>query len=315
MKLSGLGEFGLIGWIREQFAAIPTHGCEGIGDDCAVLPFNEHESLVVTTDLLVEDIHFLRTKTPPKDLGYKSLAVNLSDVAAMGATPIASFLSIALPQNCSAEWIETFMEGYRELSAQFGVPLLGGDTTSSKDRITISVTAMGKVTTSCIKRRGDAQVDDVIFVTGELGASAQGLQDLLAEKTDSSFISLHNCPKPFIKEGIWLSKKTSVHAMMDVSDGIASDLGHILRASGCGAEVSVDMIPTNTSVELAVTGGEDYCLLFTANATDALVLQQEYLKTFGTPLYPIGKISAGDQIIWKDHGNVIYPQWKGFTHF
>ena len=174
---------------------------------------------------------------------------------------------------------------------------------------------MGKVATSCIKHRGDARVDDVIFVTGELGASAQGLHDLLADKTDSSFISLHNRPKPFIKEGIWLSEQTSVHAMMDVSDGVASDLGHILRASGCGAEVSVDMIPTNTSVELAVTGGEDYCLLFTANATDALVLQQEYLKTFGTPLYPIGKIIAGDQIIWKDHGNVIHPQWKGFTHF
>lgn len=315
MKLSGLGEFGLIGWIRKQFASIPTHGCEGIGDDCAVLPLNDQESLVVTTDLLVEDVHFLRTKTPPKDLGYKSLAVNLSDVAAMGATPFASFLSIALPQNCSAEWIETFMEGYRELSAQFGVPLLGGDTTSSKDRITISVTAMGKVPNSCIKHRGDARVGDVIFVTGELGASAQGLQDLLSNRLDSSFIASHNRPKPFINEGIWLGEQSTVHAMMDVSDGIASDLGHILHASGCGAEVLVDMMPTNTTVELAVTGGEDYCLLFTADAAEASVLQANYQQTFGTPLYPIGKTIAGDRIVWMENEAVIHPQWKGFTHF
>ena len=314
MDLSGLGEFGLIELIRERFASIPSHGCEGIGDDCAVLPLNTTESMVVTTDLLVEDIHFLRDRITPEQLGRKSLAVNLSDVAAMGAAPVASFLSLSLPPGVTGVWIDAFLAGYHALSTQFGVPLLGGDTTSARDRLTVSVTAIGRAENTHLKRRGDAKPGDRIFVTGYLGDSAQGLQDMLSGR-DTPFIALHNKPEPFVNEGIWLGGRNEVHAMMDISDGIASDLLHILQMSGVGAEVSLDMIPTNTPIELAVAGGEDYKLLLTADVSAAARLTEDYKAKFGEPLYEIGRIVAGEEIRWLDCGNPVLLEYEGFAHF
>lgn len=314
MDLSGLGEFGLIELIRERFASIPSHGCEGIGDDCAVLPLNTTESMVVTTDLLVEDIHFLRDRITPEQLGRKSLAVNLSDVAAMGAAPVASFLSLSLPPGVTGVWIDAFLAGYHALSTQFGVPLLGGDTTSARDRLTVSVTAIGRAENTHLKRRGDAKPGDRIFVTGYLGDSAQGLQDMLSGR-DTPFIALHNKPEPFVNEGIWLGGRNEVHAMMDISDGIASDLLHILQMSGVGAEVSLDMIPTNTPIELAVAGGEDYKLLLTVDVGAAARLAEDYKAKFGEPLYEIGRIVAGEEIRWLDCGNPVLLECEGFAHF
>ena len=314
MDLSGLGEFGLIELIRERFASIPSHGCEGIGDDCAVLPLNTTESMVVTTDLLVEDIHFLRDRITPEQLGRKSLAVNLSDVAAMGAAPVASFLSLSLPPGVTGVWIDAFLAGYHALSTQFGVPLLGGDTTSARDRLTVSVTAIGRAENTHLKRRGDAKPGDRIFVTGYLGDSAQGLQDMLSGR-DTPFIALHNKPEPFVNEGIWLGGRNEVHAMMDISDGIASDLLHILQMSGVGAEVSLDMIPTNTPIELAVAGGEDYKLLLTADVGAAARLAEDYKAKFGEPLYEIGRIVAGEESRWLDRGNPVLLECEGFAHF
>ena len=314
MDLSGLGEFGLIELIRERFASIPSHGCEGIGDDCAVLPLNTTESMVVTTDLLVEDIHFLRDRITPEQLGRKSLAVNLSDVAAMGAAPVASFLSLSLPPGVTGVWIDAFLAGYHALSTQFGVPLLGGDTTSARDRLTVSVTAIGRAENTHLKRRGDVKPGDRIFVTGYLGDSAQGLQDMLSGR-DTPFIALHNKPEPFVNEGIWLGGRNEVHAMMDISDGIASDLMHILQMSGVGAEVSLDMIPTNTPIELAVAGGEDYKLLLTADVGAAARLAEDYKAKFGEPLYEIGRIVAGEEIRWLDRGNPVLLECEGFAHF
>lgn len=314
MDLSGLGEFGLIGLIRERFASIPSHGCEGIGDDCAVLPLNTTESMVVTTDLLVEDIHFLRDRITPEQLGRKSLAVNLSDVAAMGGCPgrIVSLFVIAAGCDRSVD---------RRVFSRLSRPLdpvrraaVGGDTTSARDRLTVSVTAIGRAENTHLKRRGDAKPGDRIFVTGYLGDSAQGLQDMLSGR-DTPFIALHNKPEPFVNEGIWLGGRNEVHAMMDISDGIASDLLHILQMSGVGAEVSLDMIPTNTPIELAVAGGEDYKLLLTADVGAAARLAEDYKAKFGEPLYEIGRIVAGEEIRWLDCGNPVLLECEGFAHF
>ncbi len=314
MGTSKPGEFELIRMIQERFASILSNGCDGIGDDGAILPINAQESIAITTDLLAEKVHFIRDKITPEQLGYKSLAVNLSDIAAMGAHPVASFLSLSLPPNVTGEWIDLFLAGYHRLSSQFGVPLLGGDTTSAKEWITISVTAVGRAANTHFKRRRDAKPGDKIFVTGFLGDSAQGLKDLLSGR-DTSFVTLHNEPKPFVNEGIWLGGRSEVHAMMDISDGIASDLQHILRASEVGAEVSLDMIPTNVSMELAITGGEDYKLLLTVDADEAERLTEAYKTEFREPLYEIGKITMDDGLRWLDHGNPVSRDWKGFTHF
>ena len=149
-------EFGFIDHIKELFAALPDNGFEGIGDDCAVLPVGEGESLVFTTDMLAEGVHFLRPATSPRELGRKSLAVNLSDVASMGARPVGTLLSLSLPADTAGTWAEEFMLGYRELSEAFGVTLAGGDTTRSAAGITINVTAIGRIADAHIKRRSGA---------------------------------------------------------------------------------------------------------------------------------------------------------------
>lgn len=292
--------------------------CEGIGDDCAVIPISADESMVVTTDMLVEDVHFLRGGTTAFLLGRKALAVNLSDVAAIGARPFASFLSVSLPEGTAGRWADEFMEGYHSVSARYGVALLGGDTTFSPDRIVISVTAMGRVANGNIKRRSAAIVGDKILVSGNLGGSSQGLIDIIAGRTDTPAVHLHNDPAPQVEEGLWLGGQPGVHAMIDLSDGLASDLLHILEESGAGAAVAVENIPreAGVTVEQAVAGGEDYKLLFTADPAEAERICAEFRQRFGYTPAEIGTITAGKPLIaWTENGRAISPSWKGYTHF
>ena len=325
------GEFGWIEQIQKQFASLVPTGMEGIGDDCAVIPISGGESLVVTTDMLVEDVHFVLDKIPPVDLGYKSLAVNLSDVAAMGATPIGSFLSIGLPGHLDGDWRDAFLSGYRMLSKKFNVPLLGGDTTAS-ERLVINVTAIGKVPNANIKRRSAAKPGDLICVVGNLGNSVAGLK-LLLNKTDytvaeNSLIYAHYHPEPFVKEGAWLGAQEGVHAMMDVSDGIASDLVHILEASRVSAHVELTQLPISNALEnvceanswnaleLAASGGEDYTLLLTVGVQEIADVNREFYALFGRELEIIGQIENGTpQIEWLHHCEAVDVDWKGFSHF
>ena len=309
-------EFGFIDHIRRRFADLPDQGFEGIGDDCAVLPLGG-EALVFTSDLLTEGVHFLRHATSARELGGKSLAVNLSDVAAMGARPVATLLSIALPPDASGVWAEEFMEGYRELSARFGTPLVGGDTTRSESGVTINVTAIGRSPLTHLKRRRDARPGDALFVAGELGASGAGLRDLLAGHPDTPPARIHRNPQPQVDEGIWLGARSEVHAMMDLSDGLASDLRHILDESDCGAEVELERIPVAAGADLrtAACGGEDYKLLFTAAPTAGRQLEEEVLARFGTPLHRIGRITERAGLTWLQAGSPVQLDWQGFTHY
>ena len=319
MQLKEWGEFGLIDRIRTLFGDLGSTvfpDAEGIGDDCAILPAGDGTAWVITTDMLIEGVHFLYDAITPHELGHKTLAVNLSDIAAMGAEPVGSFLSIALPEKTTTEWMTGFLEGYKALSARYDLPLLGGDTTSSLRDVAISVTAIGRAPLDRIKRRNAAQPGDLIFVTGPLGDSAEGLADVLAGHPDTPAAHLHHMPTPLIHEGIWLGTQPSVHAMMDLSDGLASDLLHILRASGLRAFIDTDAIPTRTSIARAVTGGEDYQLLLTASPTGAGLLSAEFASRFGTSLYPIGETATGKpDIVWLRGGIPFTPDWHGYRHF
>ena len=310
-------EFGFIDSIQRLFASLPGNGFEGIGDDCAVLPVGNGESLVFTADLLTEGIHFLRDATSARELGRKSLAVNLSDISAMGARPVATLLSIALPADAADTWAEAFMLGYRELSEEFGAALVGGDTTRSLSGVTINVTAIGRADDAHLKRRSDARPGDVIFTAGELGASGAGLQDILAGHCDTPAAAVHRNPLPQVAEGIWLGSRPEVHAMMDLSDGLASDLKHILDRSATGAEVDTDRIPVapGADVRMAACGGEDYKLLLTAAPEAADRLAAEFSARFGAPLYPIGRITAAPGLTWLRNGKPEPLDWHGFTHY
>ncbi len=310
-------EFGFIEQIAAHFAALPANGFEGIGDDCAVLPIANREALLFTTDLLTEGVHFLRAATSARELGHKSLAVNLSDVAAMGGRPVATLLSLSLPADTTDAWAAEFTEGYRELSERFGVALVGGDTTRSESGIVINVTAIGRAETSHIKRRSDARAGDTIFVSGELGASGAGLADLFAGRYDTPLAAIHRNPQPQVAEGLWLGTRPEVHAMMDLSDGLASDIRHILEHSHCGAELDTERIPVAAGAELrlAACGGEDYKLLFTAEPAEADRLATDFENRFGVPLYPIGRITDGAELVWRQNGRPVELDWHGFSHF
>lgn len=312
-----MGEFGFIAKIAELFASVDHHGWEAIGDDCTVLPLGD-EALVITTDMLIEDVHFLRDKITPEELGRKALSVNLSDVAAMGVRPVATLLSVALPKDAVGEWAERFARGYHALSEEYSVALVGGDTTSSKDGISINVVAIGRGPLSNIKRRSAACVGDVVYVGGKLGASARGLKDILAGNDATPNAAVHRNPQAQVAEGEWLGSRAEVRAMMDLSDGLASDLCHILRASKCGAELYAEQIPAvDGDIESAVAGGEDYKLLFTVKEDAAAELESDFLSHFGRPIYRVGRIveSASYTIRWFNAGVEFSPDWKGFTHF
>ena len=310
-----LGEFDLISRINEMFPA--PEGVTGIGDDCAILPQKGGMETLVTTDMLMDGVHFLREDASPYDLGWKSAAVNISDIAAMGGRPVGTFLSYALPKGTSDEWMLEFMRGYKDLSDLSGTPLLGGDTTSSLDRLCINVAVLGECPAGKSRKRSDARAGDLICVTGPLGDSAAGLKVILGDMdrgdVESALVRRHYRPVPRVAEGLVLAATEGVHAMMDISDGIGSDLLHILDASGLGARIDVDSIPLSQECrtaasrhgwdlrKLSIDGGEDYELLFTmAPGTDP---QTEY--------HVIGETVEGAPTIeWSDKADHM-----GFRHF
>ncbi len=313
-------EFGLIGRLADWCRTLPANGFEGIGDDCAVLPVGGDEALVFTADLLIEDVHFLRRAASPEELARKALHVNLSDVAAMGAHPVATLLSLALPADTvRSDWAERFARGYAEASAEAGVNLIGGDTTASPSGVSINVTAIGRAPFACLKRRDAARPGDVVLAAGELGASAAGLRDLLAGRYDTPLACLHKRPEAQVAEGEWLGRRGEVHAMMDLSDGLASDLVHILERSGVGAEIDVERVPVaaGADLEAALCGGEDYKLLLTACGEGAETLRRDFEAHFRCPLYPVGRIvaSADPLVRWLRCGRPFAADWHGFRHY
>lgn len=255
---------------------------KGIGDDCAVVSLSGDDYLLVTTDLLVEKVHFFLDWASPEVMGAKSLAVNLSDIAACGGVPRDAFISIAVPEYIDVEWLDGFYRGMSELARAFEVNLLGGDTTGSKGHLVINVAVTGVVPRDQVLFRHTARPGDILVLTGPLGESAAGT-DILLSKTGlpdeiaAPLIHAQLDPKPHVREGRFLAQSGACTAALDVSDGLSSDLGHICRESGVGAVIWQEKIPLSPTLLQAATamgkdplewvlhGGEDYVLLATVN--------------------------------------------------
>ena len=184
-----------------------------------------------------------------------------------------------------------------------------------RDRKERIAEALGRAADAHLKRRSDARPGDVIFTAGELGTSGAGLQDILAGRCDTPAAAVHRNPQPQVAEGIWLGERPEVHAMMDISDGIASDLRHILHQSGVGAEVDTECIPTPVDLETAVSGGEDYKLLFTVAPESANTLLSNYRLRFGDEFHFIGRITGGNHLEWLRNGTPLPVDWQGFRHY
>jgi len=293
-RIEDLGEFGLIDHITNDFVSQNKSTIKGVGDDAAVIDCVDHCRLI-TTDLLVEGIHFDLIYTPLRHLGYKSVVVNLSDVYAMNGKPEQITVSIALSNKITLKAVEELYAGIKLACDKYGVDLVGGDTTSSLTGLLISVTAIGRASKTDICYRSGAEVNDVICVSGNLGASYLGLQILEREK--QIFISDHKI-KPEIdrypyclqrqlkpearKDIVEKLEKNGIKpkAMIDVSDGLSSDLLHICKQSGVSCKVFEDKIPVHTEAAqlafeintdptiAAMNGGEDYELLFTVDHSE-----------------------------------------------
>ncbi len=320
-------EFEFIETIRRRF------NLSKIGDDCAVLPKDSKTDLVITTDLLVEEIDFRLDWTTPEFLGHKSLAVSLSDVAAMGAKPVWAMLSIGVPASIwKTDFVEKFYDGWFKLARKFAVELIGGDVSKTLDKIVIDSIAAGEVKKGKAVLRSGAKIGDLIFVTGTLGGAAGGLQ-LLEDKTfynSSEKVWRKNLllkqlqPFPQISDGEFLRENNLATSMIDLSDGLSSDLKHLCRESRVGAKIFADKIPIDKNLRgltesfdeklgYALNGGEDYELLFTVNPKKKFHARNEVKKS---SFISIGEITANADTIEliTDDKSAVLPS-KGFRHF
>lgn len=285
----------------------------GIGDDCALMNIPKDYELAISTDTMIEQVHFF-THANPKQLGHKLLAVNLSDLAAMGANPVSLTLALTMPK-IDEHWLSGFSQGLKELAQQFSVDIIGGDTTSGS--LALTVQAMGLIPRGQALKRSGAKTGDLIFVTGCLGDAGLGLkieQGYLCSSPEQALQQFHQ-PQPKITEGIAI--REYANACIDLSDGIASDLGHILQQSGVGAKLDWDKIPRSKQVNeyiqetddwsLPLVAGEDYQLCFTVSPDKVDLIQIECTHV------GIIEVEKGLRILRS--GVVSHLEIKGFEHF
>jgi thiamine-monophosphate kinase len=310
-------EFEFINYIKK------SHGLKAIGDDCAVLPQDAETDMVVTADMLVEDIDFCLEWKEPEALGYKALAVSLSDIAAMGAAPRWAMLTLAVPEALwRTEFVKHFFDGWTSLAAPHEVDLIGGDISRSPDKFVIDSIACGEVRKGHAVLRSGAKAGDAIFISGSLGGAAGGLKVL--ERRDrrsdvAGLIDRHLRPKPRIELGKFLNANRIASSMIDVSDGLSSDLHHICEASGVGAEIDRKAIPIDKglsrifsedeSLSFALNGGEDFELLFTVAEEKISMLENADVNRIGT----ITKHSEIIELIDGDARSKLYS--SGYQHF
>ena len=321
-----MNEFELIARLTKSLPANRSV-VTGAGDDCAVLDLRVPEELILfKTDAVVEGVHFTKN-TPPEKIGRKALARCLSDIAAMAGTPVAALVTLGLPEKFDPEFVAQIYDGLNALAEKSGVAIVGGETTTNPGRILVSIALLGTVPRGKQILRSGAKTGDAIFVTGELGGS-------LAEK--------HLEFDPRLEEARWLAEHFAIHAMIDLSDGLAGDLRHILKSSGVGAELLKDAIPISRAAKLdggrlltsrlagtlappetpksalaaALTDGEDFELLFTVASRDAVKLLDAWKKKFPKlKLSCIGKIVTKEGVIIRDKTGSHELNANGYVHF
>jgi len=329
-----LTELALIRALRGRFR--PGSGVRvGIGDDCAVLELPGGSLLLATTDLLIEDVHFRRRYAEPADIGWKALAVNVSDIASMGGRPRWALVALACPEGTTMDEVEAFYEGIHALGDEHEVALVGGDTSASPSGWAVNITLLGEATCPPVLRSG-ARAGDVVAVTGDLGRSAAGLAVLERREAPAgvpadalaALTAAHLRPRPRVKEGQWLAAAGGVTAMIDLSDGLATDLRHIADESRLAGRVDLGRLPIaeatravaratkHDAVAWATGGGEDYELLLTCDAAALDRLRDGLLRATGATLTAIGAVEAGGaNVAFIGADGRAVDVGPGFEHF
>jgi thiamine-monophosphate kinase len=315
VSFKDMDEFSFIEYLKRKIPG-SKRATVGIGDDAAVLNIGKGKQLVVSTDVIVENVDFKIKALSPEKIGRKALAVNLSDLAAMGATPKAFVVTIGKPKYISTAWLKRFYNGLLALAKQYDVECIGGDFSKAREFFA-SVTILGEAKPHQVITRAGAKPGDWIAVTGSLGGSR---------------LRKHYDFTPRVREGLFLTKQIAPTAMIDVSDGLVQDLSHILTASGVGAVLDLDRIPVSSDAKKmakgngckasarALSDGEDFELLFTVPPSKKMMLEKIWKKRFPeVPLTWIGGVEGGKPVIrWVRSGKKSAPPKlvrKGFTHF
>lgn len=329
-KIEEIGEFGLIDLIKQDTIQNPGCVITGIGDDAAVVLPAPRQLQLLTTDMLVESVHFDLRTTTPWQLGYKAIAVNLSDIAAMGGTPRHVLVSLAINKQVSPDFVVNLYEGMKEICREFSVNIVGGDTVATPGGVVINVAAMGEVEPGNIVRRSGANPGEIVAVTGKLGNSGGGLDLLLAgDWEDHDFawplVTAHLTPRPQVKAGKLLGL-AGASSLNDISDGLASEINEIAAASQVGIRLFAGQIPLSdelraaaalfhkTSLDYALYGGEDYQLVFTMEKSKWRELQATDLGVAVTLIGEVTKPHTGVVLI-NETGEEQPLAARGYNHF
>lgn len=332
MFIEEIGEIGLIEEIKKLLHNGDKNIIVPIGDDSAVVELGKTKYILFTSDMLVENVHFDLTNYTPYQIGYKLLAVNISDIAAMAGIPKYALVSIAAKKKTEVEFIKELYRGILEVSKKNGVLIIGGDTTLSKENLVLDLSLIGEIEPEMVLTRKGAKVGDRILITGNLGASSLGLEiirnpELKKLRSSEFFINAHFYPKPRIREAR-LAAYNGATAMEDISDGLSTDLHHICYNSGVGAEIYEQKMPfekdmkkicenTEKSVlDFALNGGEDYELVFTCPEDKAISIAAIIEYSTGTPVSEIGQILPGREVyLIMKNGKKSVLKSGGYNHF
>lgn len=330
-----IGEFGLIGRISGMVGEQATGVVGAIGDDVAVLDTSGPEYLLATCDIQVEGVHFTRRAITPYQLGRKAVAINVSDIAAMGGDPRWALVSLAIPGSTEVGYVDELYRGMREQAALAGASIVGGNLSRMESIIVVDFTLLGLVAPERLTLRSTARAGDAVLITGSPGESRAGLelirrQDLaVSSSCRQKLLERHLCPQPRLVEGQLLARSGQITSMIDVSDGVIGDLCHICKSSGKGAEIEAASLPVSPaiceaaqaagadSLEWVLSGGEDYELMFTSSPEAVPGLRKMLLDETGTSCAQIGRITTEIGEVWVRlaDGKRIAPSVKGWDHF
>ena len=333
MTVRELGEFALLARLQQrlkQADAPPV--VRGIGDDCAVLRPGDGHDLLVTTDTQEEGVHFRRDWSTPEDIGWRCLAVNVSDIAAMGGVPLGAVVALSLPETLVVAFVEAMYDGMNALAEAYDCPIVGGNISKSTERLSVTITVLGSTPRDGAVYRAAARAGDDIWVTGDLGGAKAGLEALIhpqavAGLPSDAVLARYRRPHPRLREAQFL-RQHGARSLIDLSDGLSSDLAHICEASGVGARLLADRIPISDetrrvadalgldALTMALHGGEDFELCLTAPSDVAEALEQGFRDQFDCPLTRIGTIQAGAGVtLCHSDGGDVPLIAGGYDHF
>jgi len=332
MDLKELGEFGLISRLTQNSLYNSDEVVLGVGDDSAVLPLDEENYLLAACDMLVENIHFILNKCTPFQLGYKAVAVNFSDIAAMGGWPTGILISVGFPSNTSLSDLDQLYNGIKEICQKYKVNIIGGDTVVSPRGWVINISVLGKVKKEKLRLRSQAQVGDIVVVTGSLGDSAAGLEliltenDKVEENIKNKLLKKHLEPEPCLAESKIFNTIDGLHALDDISDGLVSEATEIAQASRVGIELHAEKIPLSAEanqlgkilnknpLDWALYGGEDFQLLATIKK-DSLYEIKNIFKKADKTLYEIGVVTKETGVFLLKNQRRTLITTRGYNHF